>query len=95
MTSTQKRSASYARRPWTDLPPEVASVLRPFLRQTVDEIIQTIRDAVPAYARPLEGDFGTALRAGVERALGDFLDEVEGKDVAAGESSISIACWPN
>ena len=91
MTSTQKRSASYARRPWTDLPPEVASALRPFLRQTVDEIIQTIRDAVPAYARPLEGDFGTALRAGVERALGDFLDEVEGKDVAAGESSIYVA----
>ena len=64
---------------------------RPFLPQTVDEIIDTIRETVPAYARPLEGAFGTALRAGVERALGDFLDEVEGEDVKAGESSIYAA----
>jgi PucR C-terminal helix-turn-helix domain len=46
---------------------------------------------VPAYARPLEGAFGTALRAGVERALGDFLDEVEGKEVEAGRARIYVA----
>jgi PucR C-terminal helix-turn-helix domain len=91
VTFTQRKPTSYAQRPWTDLPPEVASALRPFLAETVDEIIETIRESVPAYARPLEGDFGTALRAGVERALGDFLDEVEGRDVEAGESSIYAA----
>jgi hypothetical protein len=69
----------------------VATALRPFLPQTIDEIISTIRETVPAYARPLEGAFGSALRAGVERALGDFLDEVEGRDVEAGESSIYVA----
>jgi hypothetical protein len=89
--STQKTATSYPERPWTALPPDVAIALRPFLPQTVDEIIDAIRETVPAYARPLEGAFGTALRAGVERALGDFLDEVEGKDVKAGESSIYAA----
>jgi hypothetical protein len=69
----------------------VGASLRPFLPQAVDEIIEAIRETVPAYARPLEGAFGTALRAGVERALGDFVDEVEGKDVEAGESSIYVA----
>jgi PucR-like helix-turn-helix protein len=34
---------------------------------------------VPAYARPLEGAFGQAIRTGVERALWDFLDDLEGK----------------
>ncbi|MFL5867289.1 MAG: PucR family transcriptional regulator [Thermoleophilaceae bacterium] len=86
MTSAQKAVASYPERPWTALPPELATALRPFLPRTVDEIIETIRRTVPAYARPLRGAFGVALRGGVERALGDFLDEVEGKDVPAGDN---------
>jgi hypothetical protein len=44
-----------------------------------EEIIEAIRQEVPAYARPLEGSFGQAIRTGVERALRDFVDEVEGK----------------
>jgi hypothetical protein len=47
--------------------------------RTVEEIIEEIRRAVPAYARPLEGAFGEAIRTGVERALWDFVDDVEGK----------------
>jgi hypothetical protein len=46
---------------------------------TVEEIIEEIRAGVPAYARPLEGAFGQAIRTGVERALWEFLDGVEGK----------------
>jgi len=69
----------------------VATALRPFLPRTVDEIIETIRRTVPAYARPLEGAFGTALRSGVDRALEDFLDEVEGKEVEAGRGGIYVA----
>jgi PucR C-terminal helix-turn-helix domain len=45
----------------------------------VDAIIEAIRATVPAYARPLEGTFGANIRMGVERALGDFLDEIEGR----------------
>jgi hypothetical protein len=41
-----------------------------------DETIEAVR-RVPAYARPLEGEFGTGLRAGVEGALRHFLAEIE------------------
>jgi PucR C-terminal helix-turn-helix domain len=91
VSSVQTTAFSYPERPWTALPPEVATALRPFLPRTVDEIIETIRHTVPAYARPLEGAFGVALRGGVERALGDFLDEVEGKDVPPGGENVYVA----
>ena len=65
-------------RPWTALPREVATALRPFVDDAAEEIIATIRATVPAYARPLEGAFGDAIRTGVQRALTEFLDEVEG-----------------
>ena len=65
-------------RPWEALPPAVAVALRPFVPATAEEIIDAIRAAVPAYARPLEGAFGQAIRTGVERALSEFLDDIEG-----------------
>jgi PucR-like helix-turn-helix protein len=74
--SSQKRLSE---RPWEGLPAELAAALRPNLPETVEEIIEEIRRSVPAYAQPLEGAFGQAIRLGVERALGDFLDEMEGK----------------
>src|SRR3954468_14323607 len=74
-----RRSQKLADRPWEGLPPELAAALRDEVPRTVEEIIEEIRRAVPAYARPLEGAFGQAIRTGVERALWDFLDDVEGK----------------
>ncbi|MDQ3720518.1 MAG: PucR family transcriptional regulator, partial [Actinomycetota bacterium] len=44
----------------------------------MEAIIDAIRATVPAYSRPLEDNFGATIRMGVERALGDFLDEIEG-----------------
>jgi hypothetical protein len=58
------------------LPPELADALWPVLPGLADEIIDAIGREVPDYARPLEGPFGRALRAGVERALGRFVDDV-------------------
>jgi lambda repressor-like predicted transcriptional regulator len=58
--------------PWEALPPEVADVLRPELPALADEIVAELSHGVPDYARPLEGPFGKALRAGVEEALGRF-----------------------
>jgi hypothetical protein len=66
-------------RPWEGLPAELAVALREDVPRTVEEIIEEIRRAVPAYARPLEGAFGEAIRTGVERALWEFVDDVEGK----------------
>jgi hypothetical protein len=61
-------------RPWEDLPPELAEELRPGLDALVEDLIEAIRLHVPAYRRPLEGEFGAGLRAGVAEALGQFLD---------------------
>ena len=61
-----------AEHPWEALPPEVAAVLRPELPALADEIVAELSRGVPDYARPLEGPFGQALRAGVEEALGGF-----------------------
>jgi PucR C-terminal helix-turn-helix domain len=65
-----------ADQPWHELTPEIASVLRPILAEVADEIIDAVR-TVPAYARPLEGQFGEGIRAGVQEALRHFLAEIE------------------
>jgi hypothetical protein len=56
------------------LPSDLADVLRPVLPSLAEEIITAIGAEVPEYARPLEGPFGRGLRAGVERALGRFVE---------------------
>ena len=60
-----------------NLPPELAKALRPALPDLAQHIIVAIGREVPAYARPLEGPFGRALRVGVERALSRFVDGIE------------------
>lgn len=45
-----------------------------------EEIIEAIRVDVPAYRRPLEGNFGVGVRTGVEQALGWFVEMVEHPD---------------
>src|ERR1700742_1784333 len=59
------------------LPPSLAAALRPALPEISDAIIAAIGDEVPAYARPLEGPFGRALRVGVRTALARFVDGIE------------------
>ncbi len=73
-------------RPWNGLPPGVAGVLGPELPGLAEEIIEAISQAVPDYARPIEGPFGAALRVGVDEALRQFVEMVErpGADRSAG-----------
>jgi PucR C-terminal helix-turn-helix domain len=68
--------------PWEALPPQAAAALRPRLEPTVDEVIDAIRAAVPAYAQPLEGPFGEGFRTAVAHALSQFLDKVAGSEPA-------------
>jgi PucR-like helix-turn-helix protein len=75
-----------ADRPWESLPPEVPAALRPELPALADEIVAAVSEGVPAYARPLEGPFGRALRTGVEEALGQFMAAVEGPEAARASS---------
>lgn len=65
-----------ADQPWHELPPQIARVLRPVLAEVADEMIEAVR-TVPAYSRPLEGEFGVGIRAGVQEALRHFLAEIE------------------
>jgi hypothetical protein len=62
--------------PWHELPNEIAVVLRPALAGAADEMIAAVRQ-IPAYRRPLTGQFGEGIRAGVQEALRHFLDEIE------------------
>jgi len=50
--------------------------MRSELPSLASEIITEIRDKIPEYARPEEGPYGQALRAGVEQALTSFFDAV-------------------
>ncbi|MEG9246614.1 helix-turn-helix domain-containing protein [Arthrobacter sp. Soc17.1.1.1] len=60
--------------PWLALPPEVSDRLRPLTPDLVEAIIEAVPQLVPAYARPIEGNFGRGLRRGVAAALDRFLE---------------------
>jgi hypothetical protein len=64
----------------SELPPSLAVALRPALPDLTDAIIAAIGEEVPAYARPLEGPFGRALRVGVRTALARFVSRIERSD---------------
>jgi hypothetical protein len=68
--------ATHPEQPWHELPPQVADMLLPLLPGLSDEIIQAVRE-VPAYARPMDGEFGVGLRAGVEDALAHLVEEIK------------------
>ncbi len=60
--------------PWAELPGAVVDRVRPHLPEVVEEVIDAVGREVPAYRRPLEGEFGRGLRRGVEASLAHFLD---------------------
>jgi hypothetical protein len=60
--------------PWRELPARIGELLRPHVPALSDEVIEAIRDRVPAYRRPLRGRFGAGIRRGVEEALGQFVE---------------------
>ncbi len=63
--------------PWYQLDPAIVPVLRPVLDETAEEMIQAVVASVPAYARPVEGNFGLGIIAGVQAALSHLLAEIE------------------
>jgi DNA-binding PucR family transcriptional regulator len=64
-------------RPWEDLPPGIAAVLRPALPGLSEAIITAIAVSIPEYKRPIEGAFGQGVRLGVEEALERFVRLIE------------------
>ncbi len=59
--------------PWRALPITVADLIEPELEAITGEILETIAEEVPEYARPLEGRFGHGIRTGVGEALSQFV----------------------
>jgi hypothetical protein len=55
------------------LNPAAARAIEPELPALADEIVAAIQREVPEYSRPLRGDFGRGIRAGVEQALRRFV----------------------
>ena len=74
-------------RPYEAVPPEAADVLRPVLPGLADETIAAIAREVPGYARAMEGEFGQAVRLGVEIAFSRFLDLVAAPEPRPAESA--------
>jgi hypothetical protein len=64
--------------PWEAISPEVASRLQPAIPALVEEIIDAVQVAVPAYERGLDRN----VRIGVQQALEGFLELVAGGDEA-------------
>lgn len=79
--------------PWRDLPPGMAGVVEPELPAITREILAAIGQEVPEYARPLESEFGGALRTGVDEALRRFVNLVRDPDFTdndAREASVAL-----
>lgn len=70
--------------PWRALPIEVADLIEPELDAVTGEILATIGNEVPEYARPLEGSFGRGIRAGVGEALYRFVALIRDPDAGRG-----------
>jgi PucR C-terminal helix-turn-helix domain len=66
--------------PWTALPRNFAAEIRKERETLAAEIIREIRQQVPEFSRPLAGNFGAGIQYGVETALAEFADLVEGPD---------------
>lgn len=62
---------------WPELPSQLAPALRAELPSLSAEIVDAIVEAVPAYRRPLRGEFAAGIRIGVDQSLQRFVDLVE------------------
>lgn len=67
--------------PWRAIPGRIGELIRPHVPALSDEVIDVIRERVPAYRRPLRGRFGTGIRGGVAEALTQFVDLVADPDL--------------
>jgi hypothetical protein len=56
------------------LPRQLPSIIKQELPSLVEEIVGEIRDAIPEYARPLDGPYDQTLRSGVERSVNGFAE---------------------
>lgn len=69
-------------RPWTGLDPQITQVLRPALHTVADTAIHEISEQLPVLGGDLTGEYGRALRRGIDLALSHLLDLFGTQDAA-------------
>src|SRR3954454_331362 len=60
--------------------PAVSAALRPAVPRLIDEMIDAIRAEIPAYDRPLRGDFGERVRGSTAASVERFLALIAGEE---------------
>jgi PucR C-terminal helix-turn-helix domain len=70
--------------PWRELPARVADLIEGEVEPITTEILESIAQEIPEYARPLEGRFGRGIRRGVEEALAQFVALIRDPDAGRG-----------
>lgn len=83
MTTTVTASPAGRPQPWAQLPAAISDIIGPVLSDLVETIVDNIPREIVEYARPLDGEFGAAVRRGVEVALHRLLLELPGTDQPA------------
>ncbi len=73
--------------PWALVPATMSDLLRPHLGGVVTTVVSAVRDEIPEYDRPLEGEFGRLISEGVGVALHQFVDLL-GRDAPLPDLSI-------
>src|ERR1700761_1295082 len=81
----RKASLALDSDPWRGLSAEVADLIEGEIDPISTEILESIAQEVPEYARPLEGRFGRGIARGVEEALAQFVALI--RDPDAGRDS--------
>ncbi|HEY0639590.1 MAG TPA: helix-turn-helix domain-containing protein [Pseudonocardiaceae bacterium] len=60
-------------------------MFKPELPSLASEIVEEIRSTIPEYARPLNGPYGRSIQAGVQYAIGLFVDQIIDPECSAHE----------
>jgi len=73
--------------PWAAVPASMSDLMRPHLDGVVTTVVSAVREEIPEYDRPLEGEFGRLISQGVGVALHQFVDLL-GRDTPLPDLSI-------
>ncbi|MFI8996590.1 helix-turn-helix domain-containing protein [Streptomyces sp. NPDC053542] len=76
----QAPEQTFSRRPWHELPPVLGTLIRPRIGEIAGDMVDVIREEVPAYRRPLDSPLGRDLFGAVRRALRQFAELTEHPD---------------
>lgn len=70
---------------WAGVLPDGAAKVRPLAGKMIADVVSAVRDAVPAYRRPLTGKFREVLVGGVEMAIMQCFTFIEDPDASRAE----------